>query len=91
MLLRTNTLAKGYSGIRLENLESIVEILNKGVHPIIPAKGSVGASGDLAPLSHMILVLIGEGKVMTGKEVTPRNILAGFSSLDLQQKKNFKL
>lgn len=52
MLLRINTLAKGYSGIRLETLEAIVEMLNKGVYPIIPAKGSVGASGDLAPISH---------------------------------------
>jgi histidine ammonia-lyase len=74
MLLRANTLAKGYSGVRLEILETIVEMLNKGVHPIIPAKGSVGASGDLAPLSHMSLVLIGEGKAeyrgqeMGGKE-----------------------
>jgi len=74
MLLRANTLAKGYSGIRLETLETLVEMLNEGVHPIIPAKGSVGASGDLSPLSHMILVLIGEGKaeyqgkVMTGKQ-----------------------
>ncbi|MGQ9530682.1 MAG: histidine ammonia-lyase [Candidatus Bathycorpusculaceae bacterium] len=74
MLLRANTLAKGYSGIRLETLETIVEMINKGVHPIIPAKGSVGASGDLAPLSHMSLVLIGEGEaeyqgqVMSGKE-----------------------
>ena len=74
MLLRANTLAKGYSGIRLETLETLVEMLNKGVHPIIPAKGSVGASGDLAPLSHMILVLTGEGKaeykgrITSGKE-----------------------
>jgi len=74
MLLRANTLAKGYSAIRLETLETLVEMLNKGVHPIIPAKGSVGASGDLAPLSHMILVLMGEGKaeyqgkVLSGKE-----------------------
>jgi len=74
MLLRANTLAKGHSGIRLETLETLVEMLNKEVHPIIPAKGSVGASGDLAPLSHMILVLIGEGKaehkgrILTGKE-----------------------
>jgi len=81
MLLRTNTLAKGYSGIRLETLETIVEMLNKGVHSIIPAKGSVGASGDLAPLSHMILVLIGggkaeyQGKVMTGKEAMEKAVI----------------
>ena len=62
MLLRVNTLAKGNSGIRLETLETLVEMLNKGVHPIIPEKGSVGASGDLAPLSHMTLVLMGEGR-----------------------------
>jgi histidine ammonia-lyase len=74
MLLRINTLAKGYSGIRLKTLETLVHMLNKGVHPVIPEKGSVGASGDLAPLSHMTLVLIGEGqaeykgKTMNGRE-----------------------
>jgi len=62
MLLRANTLAKGYSGIRLETLEALIEMLNKGVHPIVPEKGSVGASGDLAPLSHMTLVMMGEGE-----------------------------
>jgi len=74
MLLRVNTLAKGYSGIRVETLETLVHMLNEGVHPIVPEKGSVGASGDLAPLSHMTLVLMGEGqaeykgKLMSGKE-----------------------
>jgi histidine ammonia-lyase len=74
MLLRANTLAKGYSGIRLETLETLVQMLNKGVHPVVPEKGSVGASGDLAPLSHMTLVLMGEGeaeykgKLMKGDE-----------------------
>jgi histidine ammonia-lyase len=74
MLLRANTLAKGYSGVRLETLEVLVQMINEGVHPIIPEKGSVGASGDLAPLSHMALVLIGEGEaeyrgvVMSGRE-----------------------
>lgn len=62
MLLRANTLAKGYSGIRLKTLQTLVMMINKHVHPIIPEKGSVGASGDLAPLSHMALVMIGEGK-----------------------------
>jgi histidine ammonia-lyase len=62
MLLRTNTLAKGYSGVRLVTLETLLAMINAGVHPLIPSKGSVGASGDLAPLSHMILVLTGEGK-----------------------------
>ena len=62
MLLRANTLAKGYSGIRLKTLETLIALLNKGVHPVIPSKGSVGASGDLAPLAHMALALIGEGE-----------------------------
>ncbi len=57
MLIRANTLARGYSGIRLETLELLLEMLNRGVHPVVPEKGSLGASGDLAPLSHMILVL----------------------------------
>jgi len=62
MLLRANTLAKGYSGIHPQTLQTLIEMLNKGVHPIVPEQGSVGASGDLAPLSHMTLVLIGEGE-----------------------------
>ncbi len=62
MLIRANTLAKGYSGIRLETLETLIEMLNRGVHPVLPEKGSVGASGDLAPLSHLALTLIGEGE-----------------------------
>jgi histidine ammonia-lyase len=57
MLIRANTLARGYSGIRLETLETLLEMLNRGVHPVVPEKGSLGASGDLAPLSHLVLVL----------------------------------
>jgi histidine ammonia-lyase len=62
MLIRANTLARGFSGIRVETLELILECLNRGIHPIIPEKGSLGASGDLAPLAHFACVLIGEGK-----------------------------
>ncbi len=62
ILIRANTLAKGYSGIRSQVLETLVEMLNRGVHPVVPEKGSVGASGDLAPLSHLALVLVGEGE-----------------------------
>ena len=62
MLIRANTLARGFSGIRLETLELILEFLNRGVHPVIPEKGSLGASGDLAPLAHFACVLIGEGE-----------------------------
>lgn len=64
ILLRINNLAKGYSGIRLSTLESLMAMLNKGVHPAIPEKGSLGASGDLAPLSHMVLPLLGEEKLI---------------------------
>ncbi|MBC7898730.1 MAG: histidine ammonia-lyase [Saprospiraceae bacterium] len=69
MLIRANTLARGYSGIRLTTLELILECLNRGVHPIIPEKGSLGASGDLAPLAHFACVLIGEGKAEFNGEV----------------------
>ena len=62
MALRANVLAKGYSGIRLETLEALVALLNAGIHPVVPSRGSVGASGDLAPLAHIALVLIGEGE-----------------------------
>ncbi|MBY0404863.1 MAG: aromatic amino acid lyase, partial [Cyanobacteria bacterium] len=62
MLLRANTLAKGFSGIRLEIIEALLALLNAGVIPVIPSKGSLGASGDLAPLAHLALVLMGEGE-----------------------------
>src|SRR5215510_5378218 len=61
MLLRANVLTLGYSGIRLEVIKLLVEMLNKNVCPVIPEKGSVGASGDLAPLAHLALSLLGEG------------------------------
>jgi histidine ammonia-lyase len=62
MLLRANVLALGFSGIRFEILEMLCEMLNRRVHPVVPEKGSVGASGDLAPLAHLALTLIGEGE-----------------------------
>ncbi|NLY36765.1 MAG: histidine ammonia-lyase [Tissierellia bacterium] len=68
MLLRINALSKGYSGIRLSTLDTLVHMLNKGVHPIIPEKGSLGASGDLAPLAHMVLTMMGEGQAIYKKE-----------------------
>jgi len=64
LLLRANVLAKGHSGVRPELVHLLVAMLNAGVHPIIPAKGSVGASGDLAPLAHLALVVIGEGEAI---------------------------
>lgn len=69
MLLRCNALAKGFSGIRPQTLETLLQMLNRGVHPIVPCKGSLGASGDLAPLAHIALVLIGEGEAEFGGEV----------------------
>ena len=82
MLIRANTLARGFSGIRLETLEMTLEFLNRGIHPVIPEKGSLGASGDLAPLAHFACVLIGEGRaeyngdVMTGADVLAKTGLA---------------
>src|SRR6188472_597096 len=62
MALRANVLAKGFSGIRVETLDALIALLNAGVTPHVPSRGSVGASGDLAPLAHLALVLIGEGE-----------------------------
>src|SRR5512140_169804 len=62
ILLRANSLAKGFSGVRPVVIDTLCEMLNRGVHPVIPAQGSVGASGDLAPLAHLAAVLIGEGE-----------------------------
>jgi len=71
LLLRANVLAKGHSGIRPELVELLVAMLNAGVYPIIPAKGSVGASGDLAPLAHLALVVIGEGEAVFQEKRSP--------------------
>src|SRR6185312_11185236 len=64
MALRANVLAKGFSGISVETLEALMALVNAGVHPRVPERGSVGASGDLAPLAHLALVLIGEGEAL---------------------------
>ena len=69
LLLRANALAKGYSGARVETGELLVECLNRGVLPVVPARGSVGASGDLAPLAHLALPLVGEGQAVVEGEV----------------------
>ncbi len=67
MLLRANALAAGYSGIRLETLKLLIELINRNIIPVIPSQGSVGSSGDLAPLAHLVLALIGKGKVQIFK------------------------
>lgn len=71
MLLRANVLTLGFSGVRPELIEMLCEMLNRGVHPVIPEKGSVGASGDLAPLAHLALSLIGEGEAVFQAERMP--------------------
>ena len=94
MLLRANTLLIGHSGVRPEIPRTIVALLNKRVHPHIPEKGSVGASGDLSPLSHMALVLIGEGKAeFKGRWITGAKALqvAGCEPLSLEAKEGLAL
>ncbi|MCS7006470.1 MAG: histidine ammonia-lyase [Thermoleophilia bacterium] len=71
MLLRANTLAKGYSGARVETVELLVACLNRRLLPLVPSQGSVGASGDLAPLAHLALPLVGEGEAWVGGERLP--------------------
>jgi histidine ammonia-lyase len=71
MLLRANALAKGYSGARVDTVELLVECLNRGVLPHVPSRGSVGASGDLAPLAHLALPLVGEGEATVDGERLP--------------------
>jgi histidine ammonia-lyase len=95
MALRANVLAKGFSGIRRETLERLIAMLNRGVHPVVPSRGSVGASGDLAPLAHMALVLVGEGHarvhdspVLPGAEALH---LAGLSPITLESKEGLAL
>jgi histidine ammonia-lyase len=71
MALRANVLARGFSGIRLDTIDCLIGALNRRVHPYVPSRGSVGASGDLAPLAHIALCLIGEGDVWDGARRTP--------------------
>jgi histidine ammonia-lyase len=94
MLHRANVLAKGYSGCRQVVIQRLIDMLNAGVHPVIPAKGSVGASGDLAPLAHLALVIIGEGEAvyrgerLSGAEAMRR---AGIQPLALEAKEGLAL
>src|ERR1043166_978078 len=97
MALRANVLAKGFSGIRVETLALLIELLNRGVHPIVPSRGSVGASGDLAPLAHLALVLIGEGEALVNHEGIDRRRgidalrLAGLEPIRLAAKEGLAL
>jgi histidine ammonia-lyase len=94
MLLRANVLALGHSGARAEVLELLLGMLERGVHPVIPEKGSVGASGDLAPLAHLALVLIGEGEaVYKGESLTGAEALrrAALEPVQLEAKEGLAL
>jgi histidine ammonia-lyase len=94
LLLRANALAKGLSGVRPLVVETLCEMLNRGVHPVIPAQGSVGASGDLAPLAHLAAVVIGEGEAfykgerLSGGEAMQR---AGIAPPALEAKEGLSL
>ncbi len=94
MLLRANALAKGYSGARVETVELLVECLNRGVLPVVPSRGSVGASGDLAPLAHLALPLVGEGEAkVDGRTLPGAEALAaaGLQPVRLQAKEGLSL
>lgn len=94
MVLRANALARGHSGIRLGTLERLVELLNLGLHPLVPSQGSVGASGDLAPLAHLALPLVGEGECMfEGRRLSGREALAaaGLQPIVLEPKEGLAL
>lgn len=94
LLLRANSLAKGFSGVRPRVVEALCALLNRRVHPIVPSQGSVGASGDLAPLAHLALVLIGEGeaeyngRIMSGGAALKQ---AGLRPLTLEAKEGLSV
>ena len=94
LLLRANSLSSGYSGVRPIIVETMLAMLNKGVHPVVPQKGSVGASGDLAPLAHLALVLIGrgeawyKGRLLPGEEAMKQ---AGIVPVVLKAKEGLSL
>ncbi len=94
LLVRANTLARGYSGVRPSLVQLLLEMLNRGVHPRIPAQGSLGASGDLAPLAHLALVLIGEGEAeVDGRAYPGRDALAaaGLDPVQLEAKEGLAI
>jgi histidine ammonia-lyase len=94
MLLRANTLAKGNSGARVDTAELLVECLARGVLPVVPSRGSVGASGDLAPLAHLALPLVGEGEAFLGGERLPGHealVRTGLEPIRLAAKEGLSL
>lgn len=94
MLLRANALSRGNSGIRLSTVETIIEMINKNVVPVVPEKGSLGASGDLAPLSHVALVIMGMGEAFyNGERMTGNKAMekAGIKPVELTEKEGLAL
>lgn len=94
VLLRANALSKGFSGVRPSTVQTLLDMLNHDVVPCIPEKGSLGASGDLAPLSHMVLVMIGEGEAMYKGEILPGRVAmekAGIPVITLTSKEGLSL
>ena len=94
MVLRLNALLKGLSGIRLEVLERLIWMINEDVIPVIPQQGSLGASGDLAPLSHLVLAIIGEGDVFVNGVMRPSHEMferRGLQKIELQAKEGLAL
>ena len=94
MVLKVNSLARGFSGIRLEVLEALMRLINTEVYPVVPKKGSVGASGDLAPLAHMSCLLIGEGKARHKGELMDAATalkIAGLAPISLAPKEGLAL
>lgn len=94
LLLRASALAQGYSGVRLEVIQALIDLLNHRLHPVVPQQGSVGASGDLSPLAHLSLALIGEGEIFyEGRRVSAARALkrAGLAPLQLGAKEGLAL
>ncbi len=94
LLLRANVLATGFAGCRPELIDRVLDLLNAGVHPVVPSQGSVGASGDLAPLAHLALPLVGEGEAMVGgdrRSAADALKRAGIEPLVLQAKEGLAL
>lgn len=94
LLLRLNSLLKGYSGVKVKTVLLMKDILNKGLYPYVPSRGSVGASGDLAPLAHLGLCLIGEGRFIVNNSVVKADKVLkdnGLSSIELAEKEGLAL
>ncbi|MCZ2991335.1 aromatic amino acid lyase, partial [Acinetobacter baumannii] len=94
LILRENTMLKGVSGVRPLVVNMLLEFVNRKIHPVVPQQGSLGASGDLAPLSHLALVLLGEGEVFyKGKRVHAMVALTeeGLEPIELEAKEGLAL